>query len=142
MVIYVISSIKENKMMYRAFNEQELQFISQQAVIVNSFRVKDYLKASKIAHYIEDWFNRPSCSAQQVNRALHNCFGDTTLSENWEIPSIVPSILYRRQSAGYYHWHNILIPVIDDQIFGDQNPLLLEEAILNLQSKIQNLSMN
>jgi hypothetical protein len=129
-------------MTYRAFNEQELRFVAQKAFILQCSQVKDYLKASKIAHYIEDWYNRPSCSAQKVNQALHNCFGDTTLSGKWEIPLIVPPILYRRQSSGYYHWHNILIPVIDDQIFGDQNPLLIEKAILELQSKIQNSSMN
>lgn len=133
-------------MTYRTFNEQELQFVAKKAVIVQrswvNDHIPDYLKASTIAHYIEVLCSRPSCSAQKVNQALHNCFGDTTLSDKWEIPSIVPSILYRRQSSGYYHWHKVLIPVIDDQIFGDKNPLLIEGAILQLQFKIQNLSMN
>ena len=77
-----------------------------------------------------------------VQKALCNCFGDTTLSEKWEIPQIVPQILYRKQSPGYYKWHKILIPVMDDQIFGSKNPLLLEEEILKLQSKFQQSSMN
>lgn len=133
-------------MAYITFNEQELNFIAKKALIVKKAwlndHVPDYLNASEIAHYIKVFCERPSCSAKKVNIALHNCFGDTTLSEHWEIPQIVPPILYKKQSRGYYKWHKILIPVIDDQLFGSQNPLLLEEEIWKLKSKFQQSDLN
>lgn len=133
-------------MEYTPFNVNELHFIATKADIVKSSwlndHVFDYLNASEIAHYIKALYKRQSCSPQVVNKALLNCFGNTTLSEHWEIPQIVPQILYQKVSRGYYKWHKILIPVMDDQIFGSKSPLLLEGEILKLQSKFQQSSMN
>ncbi|MEB3214951.1 MAG: hypothetical protein VKN72_01655 [Nostocales cyanobacterium 94392] len=139
-------------MAYLTFTSKELDYISAKARIVERCYENDYipqyLKATEIATYINHLCKRgDSCSARMVNEALLRCFGDTTLDENnnWEIPQIVPPILYQKphtkgNPSSVYKWHKILIRVIDDQIFGNQNPLLLAEKILDLTQ--QTSSMN
>ena len=125
-------------MMYRAFSYQELKFIEEKARIFANFYdecVPEYLNASELAHYIKIKFDRKSCSPQEVNDALHNCFGDTKQSDKWEIPQIVPPSLYKKIHRGHYHWHIILIDVIDDQIFGQKDVGKLLTDIDKFQSQ-------
>lgn len=119
---------------YLPFTKEELVFIETQ-VIEQNFAPK-YLMATEIAYEIKCRYGN-DCSPQKVNKALHQCFGDTTLSASWEIPCLVSSILYQKHNA-VYKWHKVLVPVINDQIFGDQNPYLLQQAIAEISLSSMN----
>lgn len=111
-------------MSIKILTQTELQFIADQ---FNYGNKPEYIKASEIAYEIKCRYGEP-CSAQKVNQVLLKCFGNTTLSDRWEIPLYVPPLLYQ-WNGSVYEWHRGLIAVVYDQLFGNQNPLELGYAI-------------